>query len=389
MATLTGLRDKPHPAHFVGSGKLDELKRLVEAEAVDVVVVNHPITPIQERNMERAAEVRVIDRTRLILDIFAQRASSSEGQLQVELAQLRHLSTRLVRGWTHLERQKGGIGLRGPGETQLETDRRLIGHRIRALSKRLKKVESQRGLRRRARERVPVPVVSLVGYTNAGKSTLFNRLTGESVYVADQLFATLDPTMRRFEVPAFGDIVLSDTVGFIQELPHSLVAAFHSTLEEVINASLLIHVVDAADPDYLDRIEQVNEVLHEIGADQVPTVMVMNKIDLSDDAPGITQHNADEVVRYTVRLSAETGAGLDYFSEAVYGVLAAEHNLVRLLIPPQKAQLRARLYEKCQVLEESITDDGAWQLTANLSHAECGWLQSQSAYNESMLLPAR
>ena len=267
-ACVTGFRPSPDPATFIGRGKLEELKTVVAAEHAELVIVNHSITPVQERNLSRALCCRVLDRTGLILDIFAQRAASAEGKLQVELAQLRHLSTRLVRGWTHLERQKGGIGLRGPGETQLETDRRLIAQRIRHLNKRLQRVAAQRDLRRKARRKVPIPTVCLVGYTNAGKSSLFNTLTGAEVLVEDRLFATLDPTMRRVQLPEKGEIVLSDTVGFIRDLPHSLIKAFHSTLEEVNQAALLIHVVDINDPQRHDHIQQVEQVLAEINADR-------------------------------------------------------------------------------------------------------------------------
>jgi len=279
LLTISGSRHAPHPRFFVGSGKADEIKQAVIDNDANLILFNHVLTPVQERNLEAHCECRVLDRTGLILDIFAQRARTHEGNLQVELAQLKHLSTRLVRGWTHLERQKGGIGLRGPGETQLETDRRLIGDRIRQLNKKLKKVQKQRDQGRRSRKRADIPTVSLVGYTNAGKSTLFNRITNANVYVADQLFATLDPTLRRVALPNTQVMVLADTVGFIRHLPHDLVAAFRSTLQETKDADLLLHVVDITAEERDDTIEQVNQVLAEIGASEVPQLMVFNKLD--------------------------------------------------------------------------------------------------------------
>ena len=285
VATITGSRRTPDPRFFVGSGKADEVRVAADEQAADLVLVDHALSPSQERNLEKLTGRRVLDRAGLILDIFAQRAKSAEGQLEVELAQLRHLSTRLVRGWTHLERQKGGIGLRGPGETQLETDRRLIGKRIKTLAARLEKLARQRDTGRSVRKRVPVPAVALVGYTNAGKSTLFRALTGSDAYVADQLFATLDPTVRRLRLPHSPDIVLADTVGFVRELPHELVAAFRSTLIEARDADLLLHVIDASDPEREQRIAQVDEVLEGIGAGAIPQLRVYNKIDRLGRAP--------------------------------------------------------------------------------------------------------
>ncbi len=286
VGTLTARVDKPNPRYYVGTGKAEELAERRKALDADLILVNRALSPVQERNLEKLTECRVVDRTGLILDIFAQRARSHEGKLQVELAQLKHMSTRLVRGWTHLERQRGGaIGLRGPGETQLELDRRIIGDKMKALKKRLDKVEVQRNQARRARQRNAVPVVALVGYTNAGKSTLFNVLTGSAVYAADQLFATLDPTVRRLEGLESGPLVLADTVGFIRDLPHDLVAAFRSTLAEARDADLLLHVVDASDPERDDRMADVDRVLHEIGAGDLPQVLVYNKIDLIDPRP--------------------------------------------------------------------------------------------------------
>jgi GTP-binding protein HflX len=315
VALIGGKRLRPDPATFAGKGKVAELGLLAADQRADVVIFNHQLSPAQERNLERELQCRVVDRVSLILDIFAQRARSHEGKLQVELAQLEHLATRLVRGWTHLERQRGGIGLRGPGETQLETDRRLLGKRVKALKDKLAAVRQQRAVQRRARRRAQVLAVSLVGYTNAGKSTLFNALTNESVYAANQLFATLDTTTRRLYTPMGGDVVLSDTVGFIRDLPHELVAAFHATLEETAQGELLLHVVDAASPDAQDQIEQVDRVLETIGAGEVPRVLVLNKIDLTGGAPQVERDQYGKILR--VRVSAKTGSGLDLVRLAV------------------------------------------------------------------------
>jgi GTP-binding protein HflX len=380
IQVLTALRDKPHPASFIGSGKTEELKQLVEAEHATLVVVNHAISPIQERKLEQALDCRVLDRTGLILDIFAQRASSHEGKLQVELAQLKHLSTRLVRGWTHLERQKGGIGLRGPGETQLETDRRLIGKRIKTLSSRLDKLSKQRHLRRRARGKVPIPVISLLGYTNAGKSTLFNRITGEDIYVADQLFATLDPTMRRLKLDGFGDVVLSDTVGFIEDLPHTLVNAFHSTLEEVANASVLLHVVDKSDENYLSHIDEVNKVIKEIGADDIPLILIYNKVDLCEESAGISDLTPDDQQRYQIQLSAQTGEGVELVNEALTQILAEEHLEYELTMSYDQAKLHSVVHQKFTVLSEQETDQG-WSLSVLLDGSQLGWLEKHEAGN--------
>lgn len=314
-AVVGGRRARPDPALFAGSGKVEEIAAELQAHEGDLVVFNHALSPGQQRNLERALQCRVIDRTALILDIFALRARSHEGKLQVELAQLDHLSTRLVRGWTHLERQKGGIGLRGPGETQLETDRRLLGIRVKTLKARLAKIGKQREVRRRGRERRDMLSVSIVGYTNAGKSTLFNVLTKAGAYAADQLFATLDTTSRRLYVGDAGNVVLSDTVGFIRDLPHALVAAFQATLEETANADLLLHVVDSASEDRDSQIEAVNKVLVEIGAGAVPQIMVFNKIDLTLAPAAVKRDECGNIVR--VFLSARTGDGLGLLRDAL------------------------------------------------------------------------
>jgi GTPase len=315
VASITGRRAGPDAALFVGSGKADEIHDTVADLGLDLVIFNHALSPAQQRNLERHLKVRVVDRTSLILDIFAQRAQSHEGKVQVELAQLKHLATRLVRGWTHLERQKGGIGLRGPGETQLETDRRLIGARVKMLQSKLDKLQRQRVTQRRARERNHTFSVSLVGYTNAGKSTLFNHMTKAGVYAANQLFATLDTTSRRVHLGEAGNVVVSDTVGFIRDLPTQLVAAFRATLEETIHADLLLHVVDAASPVRNEQIEQVNAVLAEIGADHVPQMLVWNKIDMAGLAPAIERDEYDKIRR--VFVSAHTGAGVDLLRQAI------------------------------------------------------------------------
>ncbi|MCL5975057.1 MAG: GTPase HflX [Gammaproteobacteria bacterium] len=309
-AVVHGKRQRPDSKYFAGTGKVEEIAELVAANDAAVVIFNHELSPSQERNLEQRLKCRVLGRTGLILDIFARRARSHEGKLQVELAQLQHLSTRLVRGWTHLERQKGGIGLRGPGETQLETDRRLLGQRIKSLKKRLEKVRSQRDQGRRSRQRAGVPVVSLVGYTNVGKSTLFNRMTASDVYADDRLFATLDPTLRRFRIADTEPLILADTVGFIRQLPHDLVESFSSTLEETRDASLLLHVVDAAAVDRDELMKHVDEVLQQIGADELPQLIIYNKIDrLENVQPKLERDQQGKIRR--IWLSAHTGEGLD------------------------------------------------------------------------------
>jgi GTP-binding protein HflX len=329
ITTITAKRASPDAAYFVGSGKADEIGLACVDLQIEIVIFNHALSPAQQRNLEKRLNVRVLDRTSLILDIFAQRAKSHEGKLQVELAQLQHLATRLIRGWTHLERQKGGIGLRGPGETQLETDRRLIGERVKALRARLEKLRKQHETQRRARGRSHTFSVSLVGYTNAGKSTLFNALTKAGVYVADQLFATLDTTSRRIYLgEGVGNVVISDTVGFVRELPHQLVAAFRATLEETIHADLLLHVVDAASPVRMEQIEQVNLVLKEIGADHIPQILVWNKIDAAGLEPAVERDEYAKISR--VFTSAKTGAGLDLLRAAVVEAAKSAPDLTHL-----------------------------------------------------------
>jgi GTP-binding protein HflX len=369
VASVNGTRKVPDPAYFVGSGKVHEICICVQNEEAEVVLVNHELTPAQERNLEREVQCRVLDRTGLILDIFAQRARSFEGKLQVELAQLQHLSTRLVRGWTHLERQKGGIGLRGPGETQLETDRRLLGERIRQIHKRLDKVRSQREQGRQARQRAEIPAVSLVGYTNAGKSTLFNYLTHGSVYTANLLFATLDPTLRRVEPPGQTPFILADTVGFIRQLPHDLVAAFHATLEETARADVLLHVVDAADSERQMRIEQVNTVLHEIGADKIPQILVYNKIDRLPDESVYPRSDRDKSGHvYRVWLSGITGWGTDLLLDALDEHIRPVYENHWLRIPATAGHARARCHATGKVLHEHFEPNGDCVLQVAISH---------------------
>ncbi len=356
---ITGSRDRPHARHFIGKGKIEELDTAISVHGREdglVVLFGQTLSPSQERNLERELKVRVLDRTSLILDIFAQRARTFEGKLQVELAQLVHLSTRLVRGWTHLERQKGGIGLRGPGETQLETDRRLLNDRVKVLKARLAKVRRQREQGRGQRVRSGIPTVALVGYTNAGKSTLFNRLAGEHIYAADQLFATLDPTLRRLDLPGGVSIVLADTVGFIRDLPHELVDAFRSTLTETLEANLLLHVIDDSDPERALRRRSVDEVLEGIGAESVPQLLVFNKIDASGHAVRVEHDDAGEPE--AVWVSALSGQGIEMLREAVSERLSRERARGWLVLQPAEGKLRAQLFEAAAVREERRMDDG-------------------------------
>jgi len=385
VGSVLAARARPDPKYFVGSGKAEEIRAFAEAHQADLVLVDQTLTPSQERNLEKLTGRRVLDRNGLILDIFAQRARSFEGKLQVELAQLSHLATRLVRGWTHLERQKGGIGLRGPGETQLETDRRLIAKRIRTLRSRLEKLGRQRDTGRHVRREVPVPTVALVGYTNAGKSTLFNALTGSDSFVADQLFATLDPTVRRVKLAGVGEVVLADTVGFVRALPHELVAAFRSTLQEARDADLLLHVVDANDPLRDERIEQVRVVLKGIGAGEIRELLVFNKIDLSGDKPRSIE-GADGVATQ-VWASAASGEGLDLLREAL--AYAVRPNQVRRTfhLQLQAAAVRSELYQRNAVRAERQCEDGSWDMDVELDLTEIAKLSG--AKGVILLEPAR
>jgi GTPase len=368
VSFVFGQRTAPTARTFVGSGKLAEIAALVESECAELVLFNHALSPSQERNLERELKCRVLDRTGLILDIFAQRARTHEGKLQVELAQLEHMSTRLVRGWTHLERQKGGIGLRGPGETQLETDRRLLRARIRSIKARLERVHRQRDQGRRGRQRAEVPTVALVGYTNAGKSTLFNRMTEARVYAADQLFATLDPTLRRVVLDGIGPVVLADTVGFIRHLPHKLVDAFRATLEETRTADLLLHIVDAASESRAEQIAQVEEVLEEIGASEIPRLEVYNKIDLLQQAP---RKEVDvESGRARIWVSAQEGLGLGELAESIAEALGPDRVDTVLTLPASQGRLRAALYRLGAVHSEAVTDDGSTRLHVRLPRAD-------------------
>lgn len=368
VATVTGRRERPDPRFFLGSGKAEALRQAAEASGAELVLVDHALSPSQERNLERLIGRRVLDRNGLILDIFAQRARSFEGKLEVELAQLRHIATRLVRGWTHLERQKGGIGLRGPGETQLETDRRLIAKRVRLLTRRLAKIRQQRETGRQVRAEIPVPSLALVGYTNAGKSTLFRALTGADAYVADQLFATLDPTVRRVALPGGTRVVVADTVGFIRELPHELVAAFQSTLTEAREATVLLHVVDASDPRREAHIAQVNEVLAQIGAQSIPQILIYNKIDRLERGAGIDRGSGGQIA--AVWVSASERRGLDLLAEALAESLARCAHAARVRLPPGAGALRSRLYAAKVVREERSSEDGSIELAVQLPDAE-------------------
>lgn len=371
---VTGGRQRPDAKYFIGTGKLDELKSAIELFEADVVLFNHALSPSQERNLERFLGVRVVDRNGLILDIFAQRAQSFEGKLQVELAQLKHLSTRLVRGWTHLERQKGGIGMRGPGETQLETDRRLLAVRLKQIQQRLDKVDKQRHQGRSQRKKSETPTISLVGYTNAGKSTLFNTLTGADIYAADQLFATLDPTLRRYVLPNNAEVVFADTVGFIRHLPHELVAAFKSTLQEALEADLLLHVVDAAAEDRDDLMKQVDLVLEEIGAAKIPRLEIFNKIDLLENIePHVDRDDQGNAIR--IWLSAQTGQGVELLFQVLVEKFANTKVRRHIFLTPSQGGIRAKLFANAQILEEEIDEFGDTKLFIEIDFKHLGLLK--------------
>ena len=380
VGLLISRRRTPSSSTFIGTGKVEELRTLVLQTSASLVIVDHAISPIQERNLEQSIQCRVIDRTRLILDIFANRATSMEGKLQVELAQLRHLSTRLVRGWTHLERQKGGIGLRGPGETQLETDRRLIGRRIKTLTKRLEKVSTQRELRRHSRKKVPISTVALVGYTNAGKSSLFNRLSGAQVLSQDLLFSTLDTTMRKIDLPGYGAVILSDTVGFIRDLPHGLVSSFHATLEEVSSASLLLHVIDASCDDADQRMIDVELVLEEIGAAGIPRLAVYNKIDLLGMPSRQITDRSGAVKK--VWLSSLTGDGVDSLIDALGQYFRKDYVCARIRLPSSAGKLRSSVYLKIGVKHETILDSGDSVMDLEMDVSDYHWLAANRDFKD-------
>lgn len=377
LQVITGSRQSPHPKYYVGEGKAQEIAQAVQTTDADVVIFNHALSPAQERNLEHLCQCRVIDRTGLILDIFAQRARTHEGKLQVELAQLRHISTRLIRGWTHLERQKGGIGLRGPGETQLETDRRLLRERIKAILRRLERVAKQREQGRRARNRAEIPTVSLVGYTNAGKSTLFNRITSAGVYAADQLFATLDPTLRKIDLADVGPAILADTVGFIRHLPHDLVAAFKATLQETQEADILLHVVDASDERFRENIQAVDDVLLEIEANEVPTLLVMNKIDnLEGQQPRIERD--DEGVPRAVWVSAMDGLGIELLFAALTERLVSQIVEYRLRVPPQhQGRIRSTFFQMKCIQHEEYDQEGNLLITVRMQQVDWSRLEKR------------
>jgi len=382
---IVSARKRPDARYFVGKGKLEEVEESKRHNDADLVIFSTALSPSQERNIEKQLKCRVLDRAGLILDIFAQRARSFEGQLQVELAQLRHLSTRLVRGWTHLERQKGGIGLRGPGETQLESDRRMIGQRIRQLKSRLDQVDARRTMNRQNRVRAEVPTVALVGYTNAGKSTLFNALTNASVYVKDQLFATLDPTVRRLELPHGREVVLADTVGFIRDLPHELIAAFRSTLQEAREADLILHLIDASDSNRWQRVRQVNSVLKQLDADKVPQIRVYNKIDRLDRKARVTNNRAGE--GRAVWLSATTGEGIPLLLDAIGERLRRKtvHGVIRL--QAAQGRQRAKLFEIGAVLNEEACENGGWNIELKMAEKDLRRFLKSENLSKDLLEP--
>jgi GTP-binding protein HflX len=383
---VRGSRTSPHAKFFIGTGKLEEIAEIAKRESAQLIIFNHNLSPSQERNLEAHLQCRVLDRTGLILDIFAMRARTHEGKLQVELAQLQHLSSRLVRGWTHLERQKGGIGMRGPGETQLESDRRMVRDRIKSIKKRLEKVRIQRDQGRQSRLKSDTPTVSLVGYTNAGKSTLFNLITNSDVYAADQLFATLDPTMRRLDIPEQGPIIFADTVGFISHLPHRLINAFRATLEEAAAANVLLHIIDASAEDRSTNIDRVNDVLKEIGAHELPTLLVYNKIDLMDEpVPRIDRDQDGKPV--AVWLSALSGEGTELLLEAVAEYLPRKMIHTKLQLKPEQGAFRAALYNYKAVLNETYNEHGDVNLEIQLPESEFLRIVKQSGLKSEDLDP--
>ena len=382
VGTVTGATKTPNPRNFLGQGKLEELKAIIELEKADLVLINHALTPGQEKNLQNELGLRVIDRNSLILDIFAQRAQSFEGKLQVELAQLRHLSTRLIRGWTHLERQKGGIGLRGPGETQLETDRRLIGVRIKSIQQRLQKVEKQRCLGRISRKKSAIRTVALVGYTNSGKSTLFNRLTGAEVYTADQLFATLDPTLRRCPLSRRSSVVMVDTVGFIRHLPHELVAAFRATLQEASEADLLLHVIDAGSETKHETIDQVNQVLCDIGANNIPQIEVYNKIDVIENLSTRIERNHPGIP-VKVWLSSKTGDGISFLKKAIEDSMLGDSVRRNIHLTSYQAGIRSKLFDLSVVLKDETDQSGGWKMQVEIKKKDLGILRMIKTEQES------